>query len=125
MRERVFTSSCDIGMRGSDWLPSGTGGRDWLPEHVRQAPLPSCAAPHASRSLFVPQLNKVVQLQFDSILVLCLLFSTARRPETTPWPLLQVQHAIYIYFYFNFKTTAHRLIHTRQSSLRCAFVLQN
>lgn len=127
LRERVFASSRDIGMRGSDWLPSGTGGRDWLAEHVRQAPLPSCAAPHASRSLFVPQLIKVVQLHFDSFLVLCLLFSAARRPQTTPWPLLQVQHAvIFIYFLnFNFKATAHRLIHSRRSSLRCAFVLQN
>lgn len=68
---RVFSSSCDIGMRGSDWLPSGTGGRDWLPEHVRQAPLPSCAAPHASCSLSLPQLNKVVLLHFDSSLLLC------------------------------------------------------
>lgn len=75
MRKRVFASSCDIGMRGSDWLPSGTGGRDWLPEHVRQALLPSFAAPHTSRSLFVPQLLKVVQLHFDSFLVLCLLLA--------------------------------------------------
>lgn len=87
MRERVFSSSCDIGMRGSDWLPTGTGGRDWLPEHVRQAPLPSCAAPHASCSLSRPQLNKVVLLHFDSSLLL--------RPLLAPLFIQQRHHGLF------------------------------